>query len=230
VTCSSAENTFHFKRFGLWLKHRLYYVPAILFRKGTMPPPKAICSQCGKAIVGRAKVSQFRGRAVCSPCAKELEKATRPATSAQIDFLRSLSFPNPEQFTFNQARWTLDHAQEVRYYCFQVARQEWHKDLKGYDLRVIIHATFSDPQMLEDIYQTMDRRQKAAYERQHAEQEAHWQDADYDGVAFVDCVPDLPKDLNYRKIRDGLLALLGPDAFRPASSFWDTIIGFFTGK
>ena len=116
------------------------------------------CQNCGKIIKGKAKANIVNDRIVCTPCWNALAGhtgPTRPATDKQLQFLRDLGFRDVDDYTFDKAHWTLDHAQELRYFAFQVARQEWKQNLKGFDLRPMIQATFADPTMLEEIYTLM---------------------------------------------------------------------------
>jgi hypothetical protein len=184
------------------------------------------CERCGKVISSRAKANVLNDEILCTPCWNKLAgktSPTRPATPKQLDFLRSLGFSDVDAFTFDQASYTLDRAQQVRYLSFQVARQEWRKDLSGYDLRPIVHAAFADPMLLEQIYDKMQRHTAATYARQEELQAAQLRSMDPNGrirdsagrftpladISLRDCAPDLERDLTYCKIRDGLLAIFG---------------------
>jgi hypothetical protein len=195
---------------------------------------EAICENCGTIITGKAKANLVNDKIVCTPCWKTLaghSSPTRPATEKQLRFLRDLGFRQVDGYSFDKAHWTLDHAQELRYFAFQVARQEWKQDLKGFDLRPMIHAAFADPAMLEEIYALMRRREELAYARQRELNNAQLARMDSKGrirdasgkfvtpesVPIWDCAPDLEKDLNYCMVRDSLLAILGPETLRPPS-------------
>ena len=131
--------------------------------------PEEKCENCGKVIKGTGKANVLNERVLCTPCWKLLSghrTPNRPATGRQIEFLRNLGFPNVDGLIFDEAGYTLSHAQEIRYFAFQVARQEWNKDLQGFDLRPLVHAIFADPKMHKEIYETMGQREEATYKRQ----------------------------------------------------------------
>jgi len=204
------------------------------------------CENCGKIIKGSAKANLVEGRVVCTPCWKKLTgytSPTRPATGRQLDYLRKLDFRDVDGFTFDQASWTLDRAEQTRYFAFQVARQEWGRDLQGFDLRPLVHEVFGDSKMLEEIYETMQRRDELTFARSEALQAAQLKNMDsngrfrgaggrftsYDPVSLRDCAPDLDRDSNYLKVRDGLLALFGERAIKPLR-LWTWITRLFSAK
>jgi len=178
--------------------------------------PEEHCENCGKAISRRARANVFGERVLCTPCynkaknelARREERDNRPATSGQLKFLKDLGFSSVDNFTFDQASSTLDHAQQIRYFAFKIARQEWGLDLTGSDLRPIVHVAFNDSAMRDRIYNTMQQVHDAAYERQSQMDAANINNAHYEQPFIGDVEPPLnPRDPDYIKVRAGLIAL-----------------------
>jgi len=196
------------------------------------PLPDELCSECGRVINRRSRANIIAGdRVVCSACKRKFnkieEKAARVATQRQLAFLQDLGFRGFENCSFDRAHYTLDHAQEIRDYIIEVARQEWGKSLYGYDLRPLVLKIFAHETMREEIFTEMTRNNEIAFDRLNQSQAEHFGERNYEPPSYRDVVPRLANNANYARVRTELTALLGDVVAIQRGSLWKSLTDLF---
>lgn len=170
-----------------------------------MKAPEETCSKCGKRITGRSLAHVVSNAVVCSTCRRKIEsereRGSVPATDPQRSFLANLGFPNTVGWTLGRASETIDRAQKIRYFAFQVARQEWGADLYGIDLASLVQWVFPQSDLSDAISATMAWSQEITIQRKK-EHISRGREA-----SSAECAPDVPKDAAYFAVRQALVSL-----------------------
>ena len=157
-----------------------------------------VCSQCERLIY-RSMLAIFLAT----------QRESAPATKKQVAFIRALGLPVQKNLTLPQATDLIIRAQNARFYAWKVARQAWGREMSGRELRPILNAVLSRPQLSGEIARLIDQHLQAVVEALDASPEQA-------SAAAPQFAPGLPEDASFTFIRDELVRHY-PALRKPAS-------------